>query len=92
MSNGLYYVSGKRWVEDSLPRKRWIATLLCLFLGVLGAHKFYEHKKMWGFIYMFTLGLCFVGIFVDFVAILSGPKIYYVEVSQKSKKGKRRNR
>ena len=88
MSN-LYYVSGSRWVEDSIKRKRWIAALLCLFFGFLGAHKFYEHRNKWGFIYLCTLGLCFVGVFVDFVAILSGPKVYYVEGGQKSKKKKK---
>jgi hypothetical protein len=54
------------------PKKRLVATLLCLFLGVLGIHRFYVGKVGTGIIWLFTLGLCGVGALVDFIMILCG--------------------
>ena len=33
------------------PKNKWIALLLCLFLGVIGGHKFYEGKAGMGILY-----------------------------------------
>jgi DNA-directed RNA polymerase subunit M/transcription elongation factor TFIIS len=43
--------------------------LLCLFLGMFGAHKFYikDYKK--GFIYLFTIGLFGIGWIVDTIKL-----------------------
>lgn len=57
---------------------KWIAFLLCFFFGWLGVHKFYEGKAGLGVLYMFTIGLFGIGIFVDIITILCKPNPYYV--------------
>lgn len=57
---------------------KWVSLLLCIFLGIFGAHKFYEGKGGLGIVYFFTGGLFFIGVFIDFFAILSKPNPYYV--------------
>lgn len=44
--------------------------LLCLFLGVFGAHKFYVGKIGLGVLYLFTAGLFGIGWFVDTIVVL----------------------
>ena len=44
--------------------------LLCLFLGVFGAHKFYVGKIGLGILYLFTAGLFGIGWFIDTIVIL----------------------
>lgn len=60
------------------PKNKWVALILCLFLGVFGAHKFYEEKAGMGVLYLFTMGLCGIGIFIDLIALLFKPNPYYV--------------
>lgn len=57
---------------------KWIALLLCIFLGLLGGHKFYEGKGGMGVLYIFTFGLFGIGIIVDIISILCKPNPYYV--------------
>ena len=57
---------------------KWIAFLLCFFLGVFGAHKFYEEKIGLGILYIFTVGLFGIGWFIDVIVILCKPNPYYV--------------
>lgn len=64
------YVYGK-------PKNKWVAFCLCLFLGFIGAHKFYEGKTGMGILYLFTAGLFCIGVFVDLIAILAKPTYYY---------------
>ena len=45
--------------------------LLCLFLGGLGAHKFYRKKYGMGILYLFTAGLFGIGVIVDLISIIS---------------------
>lgn len=59
-------------------KNKWVAFLLCLFLGYLGAHKFYEGKVGMGILYLFTFGLFGIGWFFDCIALLSKPNPYYV--------------
>ena len=59
-------------------RNKWVAFLLCLFLGYFGAHKFYEGKAGMGILYLFTGGLFFIGIVIDLITILCKPNPYYV--------------
>lgn len=56
---------------------KWVSFFLCLFLGFFGAHKFYEGKIGMGILYIFTLGLCFVGWIIDLFRILAKPNPYY---------------
>lgn len=60
------------------PKNKWVAFLLCLFLGFLGAHKFYEGKIAMGILYFFTLGLFGIGVLVDLIVILTKPNPYYL--------------
>lgn len=60
------------------PRNKWVALLLCLFLGFLGAHKFYEGKIGMGILYICTFGLIGIGIVIDFIKILFKPNPYYI--------------
>lgn len=59
-------------------KNKWIAIALCIFLGYIGAHKFYEGKLGSGLLYFFTGGLFFVGVIIDFFALLNKPNPYYV--------------
>lgn len=59
-------------------RNKWVAFFLCLFLGFIGAHKFYEGKTGMGVLYLFTGGLCGIGWFIDLISLLFKPNPYYV--------------
>lgn len=59
-------------------KNKTVAILLCLFLGLLGAHRFYEEKIGTGIIWLLTLGLGGVGALVDFIILLTKPNPYYV--------------
>lgn len=58
-------------------KNKWIALLLCIFLGFLGAHKFYEGKILLGIVYLFTFGFFGLGVFIDFFSLLFKPNPYY---------------
>ncbi len=64
--------------EDEKECDKWIAFLLCLFLGIFGAHKFYEERYGLAVLYLLTGGLCGIGAIVDLIAILCKPNPYYV--------------
>lgn len=53
-------------------RNKWMVLLLCLFLGVLGVHRFYVGKVSTGILYLVTFGLGGIGVLVDLIMILSG--------------------
>ena len=59
-------------------KNKWVAVLLCLFLGVFGGHKFYEGKIGMGILYLFTAGLFGIGCLIDFIVLLCKPNPYYV--------------
>lgn len=59
-------------------KNKWTAFLLCLFLGYLGAHKFYEGKIGMGILYLCTGGLFGIGWLCDCIALLCKPNPYYV--------------
>lgn len=65
-------------MDNGRAKDKWIAFLLCLFLGGIGAHKFYEHKVGMGILYLFTAGLFGIGWLVDLIVILMKPNPYYV--------------
>lgn len=54
------------------PKSRTVALLLCLFLGVTGAHRFYMGRAGLGLLYLFTVGLFGVGVLVDLILIICG--------------------
>lgn len=59
-------------------KSKWVALLLCLFFGYLGAFRFYEGKIGTGILWLLTLGLGGIGSLVDFIIILTKPNPYYV--------------
>lgn len=60
-------------------KDKWVAFLLCLFFGYLGAHKFYEGKVVRGFLYLSTLGIFGVGWIIDIIILLCKPNPYQVK-------------
>jgi len=54
-----------REVEILRPKNLFIAYLLCLLLGILGAHKFYLNRPLLGVLYFFSGGLILVGWIYD---------------------------
>ena len=59
-------------------KNKWVALTLCFFLGFFGAHKFYEGKTGMGILYLFTGGLCMIGVIMDFIVLLGKPNPYMV--------------
>lgn len=59
-------------------KNKWVAFLLCVFLGYFGAHKFYEGKAGMGILYLLTFGLFGIGWFIDCIVLLLKPNPYYV--------------
>ena len=53
-------------------RKRWVAALLCLLLGVLGVHRFYVGKIGTGLLWLFTGGFFGLGVLLDLIIIICG--------------------
>ena len=60
------------------PRNKWVALVLCLLLGFVGAHKFYEGRAGMGILYIFTGALFGIGWVVDIIALLCKPDPYFV--------------
>lgn len=59
-------------------RNKWVALVLCIFLGFFGAHKFYEGKVAMGILYIFTGGLFVIGLIIDIISIILKPNPYTV--------------
>lgn len=53
-------------------KNKWTAFFLCLFLGGIGAHRFYVGKSGTGILYLFTCGLFGIGWVVDLIMIPLG--------------------
>jgi TM2 domain-containing membrane protein YozV len=54
------------------PKSRLAALLLCWFLGIFGAHRFYVGKIGTGILQIFTLGGLGIWTFVDLIMIIVG--------------------
>ena len=68
-------------IEDYIPvysvvKQKWVALLLCIFLGMFGVHKFYEGKIVMGVLYLLTVGLFGIGWLIDIILLL-GKSTYY---------------
>ena len=60
-----------------MAKNKWVAFFLCLFLGVLGIHKFYEGRVLLGIVYLCTVGLFGVGVIIDLIVLFFKPNPYY---------------
>lgn len=71
----------KRAVDTSVGvwKNKWVALVLCVLFGVFGIHRFYEEKKISGFIYLFTFGFLGLGVFFDIILIATKPNPYRVK-------------
>ena len=59
-------------------KNKWLSFFLCLFLGYLGAHKFYEGRIGMGIVYLLTGGLFCFGWIIDCIILLCKPNPYFV--------------
>lgn len=53
-------------------QSKMTALLLCIFLGYIGAHRFYTWHNGSGVLYILTIGLFGIGVLVDFISIICG--------------------
>ena len=59
--------------EISEQRNKWlICLLLCWFLGIIGAHRFYTGHTATGIAQLLTLGGCGIWALIDFIMLLTG--------------------
>ncbi|MGN0553333.1 MAG: NINE protein [Oscillospiraceae bacterium] len=65
-------------VKNPCLKNKWVAFLLCLFLGPIGIHKFYEGKIGLGLLYLFTGGLFGIGWIIDCIRLFFKPNPYTV--------------
>lgn len=65
-------------VHGGKAKNKWVALLLCFFLGWCGAHKFYEEQIGTGILYLCTFGLFGIGSLINFIQLLFKNNPYYV--------------
>tara|TARA_B100000795_G_scaffold176297_1_gene133214 strand:+ start:645 stop:944 length:300 start_codon:yes stop_codon:yes gene_type:complete len=58
--------------KDLKDNNGLIIILLCWFLGIFGAHRFYSGHITIGVIQILTLGGCGIWVLIDFIIILTG--------------------
>lgn len=69
-------VKRKIKMQTGTWKNKWISLLLCIFLGWLGIHRFYEGKVVTGILYLFTLGFFGIGWIIDIIRIALKPNPY----------------
>ena len=60
------------YVTMTSDKSKKKALLLCLFLGLFGAHNFYVGKYFRGIVFFFTVGLVGFGWIIDLFRIANG--------------------
>ena len=59
-------------MAEASEHKRLVALLLCLFLGMLSAHRFYVGKTGSGVLQIVTLGGLGIWLLIDLIMIICG--------------------
>ena len=57
-------------------KNKWVALILCICLGWIGAHRYYEGKNITALIYTFTLGFFGIGWVIDIIRLALKPNPY----------------
>lgn len=65
-------VYGNQYAQPCSQFSRWLAFVLCFFVGVLGIHRFYVGKVGTGILYLCTGGLFGIGWLIDIIMIACG--------------------
>ena len=78
-SNNNVNTNNNAGIYGRKPKNKWLAFLLCLFLGPLGIHKFYEGRIGMGILYLITVGIFGIGWLIDCIILLFKPNPYYVK-------------
>ncbi len=73
-----YNYTAQNTITNGKPKDKYVSLLLCIFLGMFGAHKFYEGKIGMGILYFLTAGIFGIGWVVDIVLLIGKPRVYYV--------------
>ena len=60
------------YVTITSDKSKIVALLLCVFLGILGFHRFYVGKVGTGIIYLFTGGILGIVWILDIIKICTG--------------------
>ena len=70
--SGYGYASAAPRTPYISPCNRLVALLLCIFVGYLGAHRFYVGKIGTGILWLLTGGCLGIGVLVDLIMICTG--------------------
>lgn len=60
------------YTTQTSDKKKMVALLLCIFLGMIGVHHFYVGRIGMGILYIFTGGLFGIGWLIDIIKIATG--------------------
>ena len=58
--------------ENESGKNKWVAFILCFFLGTFGGHYFYVGRPGMGILYLFTFGIGGIGWLIDLLRIACG--------------------
>ncbi len=60
------------YATSGSTKNRWVALILVLLFGTIGAHHFYVGRIGMGILYLFTGGIFGIGLIIDIIKIVTG--------------------